>query len=79
MMAAAAAALCFSAAAADSPVGGPHMADLSVLLPPRMTKPVEHRLIGFDGCFTWYTHFRSSLALFFLIFIGRLVLACLFV
>ncbi|KAF2917566.1 hypothetical protein DAI22_09g202500 [Oryza sativa Japonica Group] len=53
MMAAAAAALCFSAAAAASPVGGPHMADLSVLLPPRMTKPVEHRLIGFDGCFTW--------------------------
>lgn len=53
MMAAAAAALCFSAAAAASPVGGPHMADLSVLLPPRMTKPVEHRLIGVDGCFTW--------------------------
>uniref|UniRef100_A0A0E0B6Q6 BIG2 domain-containing protein n=1 Tax=Oryza glumipatula TaxID=40148 RepID=A0A0E0B6Q6_9ORYZ len=53
VMMVAAAALCFSAAAAASPVGGPHMADLSVLLPPRMTKPVEHRLIGVDGCFTW--------------------------
>ncbi|KAF8692700.1 hypothetical protein HU200_039534 [Digitaria exilis] len=29
------------------------MADLSVLLPPRMTKPVEYRLIGGDGCFSW--------------------------
>lgn len=48
------AALCSaSAAAAASPAGGPHMADLSVLLPPRMSKPVEYRLIGWDGCFTW--------------------------
>ncbi|CAM0953281.1 unnamed protein product [Alopecurus aequalis] len=31
--------------------GGPHMADLSVLLPPRMTRPVEYRLVGGDGCF----------------------------
>lgn len=45
-------ALCAPAAA--SPAGGPHMADLSVLLPPRMTKPVEYRLIGGDGCFSWY-------------------------
>ncbi|KAG8050281.1 hypothetical protein GUJ93_ZPchr0009g538 [Zizania palustris] len=45
-------ALCVSAAA-TSPAGGPHMADLSVLLPPRMTKLVEYRLIGGDGCFTW--------------------------
>ncbi|XP_051189761.1 nuclear pore complex protein GP210 [Lolium perenne] len=29
------------------------MADLSVLLPPRMTRPVEYRLVGGDGCFTW--------------------------
>lgn len=43
--------LCASAAA--NPAGGPHMADLSVLLPPRMTKPVEYRLIGGDGCFSW--------------------------
>ena len=47
-----AALLCASAAA--NPAGGPHMADLSVLLPPRMTKPVEYRLIGGDGCFSWY-------------------------
>ncbi|KAJ1288978.1 hypothetical protein BS78_02G130300 [Paspalum vaginatum] len=46
-----AALLCASAAA--NPAGGPHMADLSVLLPPRMTKPVEYRLIGGDGCFSW--------------------------
>ncbi|TVU10546.1 hypothetical protein EJB05_44087, partial [Eragrostis curvula] len=45
------AALCAPAAA--SPAGGPHMADLSVLLPPRMTKAVEYRLIGGDGCFSW--------------------------
>lgn len=45
--------LCASAAA--NPAGGPHMADLSVLLPPRMTKPVEYRLIGGDGCFSWYS------------------------
>ena len=43
-----------SASAAANPAGGPHMADLSVLLPPRMTKPVEYRLIGGDGCFSWY-------------------------
>jgi len=43
-----------SASAAANPAGGPHMADLSVLLPPRMTKPVEYRLIGGGGCFSWY-------------------------
>ncbi|RLM86258.1 hypothetical protein C2845_PM04G10100 [Panicum miliaceum] len=42
-----------SALAAANPAGGPHMADLSVLLPSRMTKPVEYRLIGGDGCFSW--------------------------
>ncbi|XP_008807451.2 LOW QUALITY PROTEIN: nuclear pore complex protein GP210 [Phoenix dactylifera] len=34
-------------------VSGPHIADLNVLLPPRMTKPVEYRLQGSDGCFSW--------------------------
>ncbi|KAL6838421.1 hypothetical protein ACP4OV_031666 [Aristida adscensionis] len=50
------AALCASAAAAAALAGGgggPHMADLSVLLPPRMTKPAEYRLMGGDGCFSW--------------------------
>ncbi|XP_062193278.1 nuclear pore complex protein GP210 [Phragmites australis] len=47
-------ALCASAPpVATSMAGGPHMADLSVLLPSRMTKPVEYRLIGGDGCFSW--------------------------
>eukprot|EP00268_Persea_americana_P027648 TRINITY_DN2697_c0_g3_i2.p1 TRINITY_DN2697_c0_g3~~TRINITY_DN2697_c0_g3_i2.p1 ORF type:complete len:1086 (+),score=189.17 TRINITY_DN2697_c0_g3_i2:239-3496(+) len=32
---------------------GPHLADLNVLLPPRMTNPVEYRLQGFNGCFSW--------------------------
>ncbi|WOL18742.1 nuclear pore complex protein [Canna indica] len=32
---------------------GPHIADLNVLLPPRMTHPVEYRLQGSDGCFSW--------------------------
>jgi hypothetical protein len=55
----AAAALCAPAAAA----GGPHLADLSVLLPPRITRPVEYRLVGGNGCFSWYTASsrRSSL------------------
>ncbi|XP_077228958.1 embryo defective 3012 isoform X2 [Tasmannia lanceolata] len=34
-------------------VSGPHIADLNVLLPPRMTNPVEYRLQGSDGCFSW--------------------------
>uniref|UniRef100_A0ACD5XVX7 Uncharacterized protein n=1 Tax=Avena sativa TaxID=4498 RepID=A0ACD5XVX7_AVESA len=42
--------LLYASAAAAS---GPHMADLSVLLPPRMTRPVEYRLVGGDGCFAW--------------------------
>lgn len=32
---------------------GPHIADVNVLLPPRMTNPVEYRLQGSDGCFKW--------------------------
>ncbi|EXC20346.1 hypothetical protein L484_020567 [Morus notabilis] len=32
---------------------GPHIADVNILLPPRMTHPVEYRLLGSDGCFKW--------------------------
>ncbi|KMZ74645.1 hypothetical protein ZOSMA_124G00360 [Zostera marina] len=32
---------------------GPHIADLNVLLPPKMTNSVHHRLLGTGGCFTW--------------------------
>ncbi|KAF3328130.1 nuclear pore complex protein GP210 [Carex littledalei] len=32
---------------------GPHITDLNILLPPRMTNPVEYRLQGSDGCFRW--------------------------
>jgi len=55
-----------SASAAANPAGGPHMADLSVLLPPRMTKPVEYRLIGGGGCFSWYAFCSLSSPLFLL-------------
>ncbi|XP_004304654.1 PREDICTED: nuclear pore membrane glycoprotein 210-like [Fragaria vesca subsp. vesca] len=33
--------------------GGPHIADVNILLPPKMTHPVEYRLQGSDGCFKW--------------------------
>lgn len=33
---------------------GPHITDLNVLLPPRMTHSVEYRLQGSGGCFAWY-------------------------
>ncbi|MED6170545.1 hypothetical protein PIB30_032004 [Stylosanthes scabra] len=32
---------------------GPHIADVNLLLPPKMTYPVEYRLQGSDGCFKW--------------------------
>ncbi|MED6133436.1 hypothetical protein PIB30_028200 [Stylosanthes scabra] len=32
---------------------GPHIADVNLLLPPKMTYPVEYRLQGSDGCFQW--------------------------
>ncbi|KAI3474918.1 hypothetical protein Pfo_030229 [Paulownia fortunei] len=32
---------------------GPHIADVNILLPPKMTHPVEYRLQGSDGCFKW--------------------------
>ncbi|XP_039138500.1 nuclear pore complex protein GP210 isoform X1 [Dioscorea cayenensis subsp. rotundata] len=37
----------------ESVVSGPHITDLNVLLPPRMTHPVEYRLQGSGGCFSW--------------------------
>ncbi|XP_045812556.1 nuclear pore complex protein GP210 isoform X2 [Trifolium pratense] len=43
-------------AAASSPPhasSGPHIADVNLLLPPKMTFPVEYRLQGSDGCFKW--------------------------
>ncbi|GMH15008.1 hypothetical protein Nepgr_016849 [Nepenthes gracilis] len=38
---------------AESMVSGPHIADVNILLPPKMTHPVEYRLQGTDGCFKW--------------------------
>ncbi|KAJ1693956.1 hypothetical protein LUZ63_010654 [Rhynchospora breviuscula] len=35
------------------PSPGPHITDLNILLPPRITNPVEYRLQGSDGCFRW--------------------------
>ncbi|KAJ0052503.1 hypothetical protein Pint_02808 [Pistacia integerrima] len=32
---------------------GPHITDVNILLPPKMTNPVEYRLQGSDGCFKW--------------------------
>ncbi|KAK4272113.1 hypothetical protein QN277_020709 [Acacia crassicarpa] len=32
---------------------GPHIADVNILLPPKMTYPVVYRLQGSDGCFKW--------------------------
>ncbi|XP_062106942.1 nuclear pore complex protein GP210 isoform X1 [Humulus lupulus] len=32
---------------------GPHITDVNILLPPRMTHPVEYKLQGSDGCFKW--------------------------
>ncbi|MQM21249.1 hypothetical protein Taro_054286 [Colocasia esculenta] len=45
--------LAAGAAGTPSPSSGPHITDLNVLLPPRMTNPVQHRLIGTGGCFSW--------------------------
>lgn len=33
---------------------GPHITEVNILLPPMMTRPVEYRLQGSDGCFKWY-------------------------
>ncbi|CBI34863.3 unnamed protein product, partial [Vitis vinifera] len=32
---------------------GPHIADVNILLPPKMTYPVEYLLQGSGGCFKW--------------------------
>ncbi|XP_074275277.1 nuclear pore complex protein GP210-like isoform X4 [Silene latifolia] len=34
-------------------LSGPHIADVNILLPPKMTHPVEYRLLASDGCFKW--------------------------
>ncbi|GAB2264624.1 hypothetical protein Droror1_Dr00028013 [Drosera rotundifolia] len=43
----------FVTAANGERVSGPHIADVNILLPPKMTRPVEYRLQGTDGCFKW--------------------------
>ncbi|KAL5718155.1 hypothetical protein ACHQM5_011091 [Ranunculus cassubicifolius] len=36
---------------------GPHITDVNILLPPLSTHPIEYRLQGTDGCFSWsYDH-----------------------
>lgn len=42
------------------PATGPHIADVNILLPPKMTHPVEYRLQGSDGCFKWYVSNSDS-------------------
>ncbi|KAJ8750145.1 hypothetical protein K2173_014060 [Erythroxylum novogranatense] len=32
---------------------GPHITDVNILLPPKMTHAVQYRLQGSDGCFKW--------------------------
>ncbi|OVA20622.1 Bacterial Ig-like [Macleaya cordata] len=44
-------------------VSGPHIADVNLLLPPRMTHPVEYRLQGSDGCFSWSWDHHDILSL----------------
>ncbi|XP_015576193.2 nuclear pore complex protein GP210 isoform X1 [Ricinus communis] len=38
---------------ASNLASGPHITDVNILLPPKMTHPVEYRLQGSDGCFKW--------------------------
>ncbi|KAI8533615.1 hypothetical protein RHMOL_Rhmol10G0023300 [Rhododendron molle] len=45
-------------------VSGPHIADVNILLPPRMTHPVEYRLQGSDGCFRWSWDHHDILSVF---------------
>ncbi|CAN4082059.1 unnamed protein product [Withania somnifera] len=44
------------------PASGPHIADVNILLPPKMTYPVEYRLQGSDGCFKWTWDHHDILA-----------------
>ncbi|XP_057481196.1 nuclear pore complex protein GP210-like [Actinidia eriantha] len=46
--------LLVSNASPSHSLSGPHIADVDILLPPRMTHPVEYRLQGSDGCFECY-------------------------
>lgn len=50
------------AVASSSVTSGPHLADVNILLPPKMTHPVEYRLQGTDGCFKWSCDHRDILA-----------------
>lgn len=45
--------LAMAAVSHVAPFVGPHIADVNILLPPKMTHPVEYRLQGSDGCFKW--------------------------
>ncbi|CAL5410410.1 unnamed protein product [Camellia sinensis] len=45
--------LVVSVASSLHSVSGPHIADVNILLPPKMTHFVEYRLQGSDGCFKW--------------------------
>ncbi|KAI9198312.1 hypothetical protein LWI28_013681 [Acer negundo] len=50
---------------------GPHITDVNILLPPKITNPVEYRLQGSDGCFKWfksYTLIFAPFVCFFFIF-----------
>ncbi|KAI3985657.1 hypothetical protein MKX01_033940 [Papaver californicum] len=49
--------------ATESVTTGPHIADVNLLLPPRMTHPVEYRLQGTDGCFSWSWDHHDILSL----------------
>ncbi|KAK6928386.1 hypothetical protein RJ641_006977 [Dillenia turbinata] len=44
---------CLLVSSQSGSVSGPHIADVNILLPPKMTNPVEYRLQGSDGCFKW--------------------------
>lgn len=52
---------------------GPHVADVNILLPPKMTNPVEYRLQGSDGCFKWYVHLNARSLYFCLLFVGLFI------
>ncbi|CAI9088048.1 OLC1v1022278C1 [Oldenlandia corymbosa var. corymbosa] len=54
--------LVFDAATSSLLSHGPHLADVNVLLPPKMTYPVEYRLQGTDGCFDWSWDHHDILA-----------------
>ncbi|KAI0494220.1 hypothetical protein KFK09_024351 [Dendrobium nobile] len=57
--------LLLSLAAAATSSSGPHIADLNILLPPRLTNPVQYRLQGSDGCFSWFSLYFFFITTFF--------------